>query len=131
MQQRNEEKQKTLVPSVYVQQIILSCKGHGKDKRTIQLIIQNILAQQCNLRIKDVNSTFIYRWLIKIVRQYTNPMNINNFIDDLFYKKTTITIDDAIKSLISILASIDVLDECGNELIHLKPNKKILDWIEK
>lgn len=125
-----EKEQETIVPNVYEQQIILTCKGHNKNKDTIEAI-RNILSQQFGLEVKYVYDSIIYRWLIKIVKNYANYRNIDNFLDGLFEKKNEITVIEAIKDLISILASIDVIDKDGQELIHLEKNEKILDWVAK
>lgn len=121
---------KILIPTVYEQQIILTCKGHNKNKDTIEGI-RKILSQQFNLETKYIHDNVIYRWLIKIVKQYANCRDIDNFINGLFEIKTEITVVEAINNLISILSSIDVFDKNGQELIYLEKNDEILNWVGK
>lgn len=125
-----EKELETIIPTVYEQQIILTCKGYNKNKDSIQAI-RNILSQQFGLETKFVYDSIIYRWLIKIVKHYANYRNIDNFLEGLFEKKNEITVIEAIKDLISILASIDVIDKDGQELIRLEKNEEILNWVEK
>lgn len=126
-----EKEKKTVVPNVYEQQIILTCKGYNKNEDSIEAI-RNILSQQFGLRTKYIYDSIIYRWLIKIVKNYSDyNYIIDDFLYGLFDKKSEITVIEAIKDLISILANIMVINKDGQELIRLEKNEEILNWVAK
>jgi hypothetical protein len=124
-----EEEQEAIIPNTYEQQIILTCKGLNKNKDTIEAI-RNILAQQFGLETKFVYDSVIYRWLVKYVKKFCDYKHIDNFLENLFERKNEITVINAIKDLISILSSIDVIDKNGKELIHLEKNNNIMNYKE-
>lgn len=119
----------TIRPTIYEQQIILTCKGHNKNDNNI-MAIRYILAQQFGMETKYLYSEIIYQHLLKLVKKYANYRNIDDFLFNLFHNRIEINILDAINDLISILSSIEVFDDSGFELIHLEKNQEILDWKE-
>ena len=128
----------TVIPNKYEQQIILICKGHyGSEYKESKIntddrieLIKNIIAQYCGLQLKYIDYNVIYRWLLKLVQKYSVKYEIDNFLENMFKWNRTITIEDAINSLISILSGILVLDKNNNELIKLVKDDNILNWRE-
>lgn len=108
---------------------MITCKGRNRNEDTIGAI-RNILAQQYKLKVVQVDDKMIYNCLLKIVRKYADVSEVNRLLDELFELSNTITIIDAIVSLIVVIANIIVFDDNEDEIIHLEENEAVLNWVE-
>lgn len=122
----------------YEQNIILACKGWGRNKNQSTLdLIRKIISKMVKQDVKYIDDGRVYYWLLKILREIDSILNlklVDTFLDSLFSSNCgsrwndnkTITIQDTISKMISLLSTILVCDSSGQELIELIEDEELL-----
>lgn len=110
----------------YYQQIILACKGWNKiySKRNT---IERIISQYLRISRKYIGQGHTYRILIDIVKE-TEPKALDNLYYNLFRDCDSVSANEVINRLISILANLQIKYE-DLELIELEYDEEIMNGI--
>lgn len=117
---------KTIKLNKYYQQIILACKGWSKIQ-SVRNTIERILSQYLGISRKHINQRHVYYCLIEIVKE-VQPNELERLYENLFRDRDSISVNEMINRLISILGNVRVIEN-HIKLIELEYNEKIMNGI--